>query len=191
MIRAESIRVMHPLFHTGQGGSTPTSALQLRFGKCEPCSAVAMVRAYHSRLPRCQAGPWMYAFEAEHDGIRYAAALWNNPSARCLPGHWIELRRMVCVDDAPRYTASRFLAWMVRWIAKYHPEHERAISYQDTAVHKGTIYKACGWSAAQTTTARVRDRSKNRIGTNRAYRSNINGVQCDAGAKVRWEKTVR
>jgi len=147
---------------------------------------VGLVRAWHSRLPNCQRGPWMYAFHAHYDGVTYAVALWNSPSARTLPCHWIELRRMACSSDAPRNTASRFLAWMVRHIRRAHPKHERAISYQDTAVHSGTIYKASGWTVDHVSAPRVRDRSGLRTGTDRLYRSNLNGADPDASAKARW-----
>lgn len=97
---------------------------------------------------------------------------------------------MACSPEAPRNTASRFLGWMARWFAANHPERERMLSYQDTAVHSGGIYKAAGWDAAYVSKPRVRDRSKPRIGTERAYRSNLNGVEPDASAKVRWEKKL-
>ena len=125
------------------------------------------------------------------DDMTFAVALWNNPSARCLPGHWRELRRMACAPDAPKFTASRFLGWMVRWFKQHEPEHEKLISYQDTAVHNGTIYKACGWVAESVTVERVRDRSKNRTNTTRAYRSNINGVEPDKSSKVRWAVRIK
>lgn len=192
-IRAEGDRVAHPLFQAEGGGSTPTSALSagvLRFRPCEKDHAVAMTRLWHSRLPNTQAGPWMYAFCAEHAGVTYAVALWNTPSARCLPQHWIELRRMACAPDAPKNTPSRFLAWMTRWLVANAPQHERAISYQDTAVHAGTIYKAAGWTPAYTSKPRVRDRSGKRAGTERMYRWNINGDGADASAKVRWELDI-
>lgn len=170
---------------------TTVRARHLTIELCPSLEAVEFVAAWHSRLPRCQYGPWQYAFRAHLDGHVYAVALWNNPSARTLPSHWLELRRMACSPDAPRNTASRFLAQMVRYFEASCPEAERVISYQDTAVHTGTIYRAAGWDAAHTSKPRVRDRSKNRVGTKRAYRSNLNGVEPDASAKVRWEKTLR
>lgn len=153
--------------------------------------AVELVRLWHSRLPNVQRGPWQFAF-AMVDGLGniYAVALWNNPSARMLPGNWLELRRMACAPDAPRNTASRFLALMVEWFRANYPEREKCISYQDTAVHAGTIYKAAGWIAEYRSLPRVRDRSKLRAGTTRAYRSSLNGVEPDASAKVRWAKTL-
>jgi hypothetical protein len=78
----------------------------------------------------------------------------------------------------------------VRYFRSECPERERCISYQDTAVHEGTIYKASNWTAAYVSKARVRDRSKDRVGTHRAYRSNLNGAGPDASEKIRWEMAL-
>lgn len=175
------------LFQAGDGGSQPTPALRARslwFEKCAPELAVDGVRRWHSRLPNCQDGPWMYCFLARVSDHVYAVGLWSSPSARCLPQHWIELRRMACAPDAPKNTASRFLAWMTRQLPT---SHEKAISYQDTEVHTGTIYKACGWNPAFLSKGRVRNRHKPRVGTNRPYRQDINGVTAAMAPKVRWE----
>ena len=163
----------------------------LRFEVCPKDQAVQLCRAWHSRLPNTQAGPWQFAFcaYAPSDEI-VAVALWNNPSARTLPSHWLELRRMACSPVAPKNTASRFLAWMARYFAAEHRHREKLISYQDTAVHDGTIYKAAGWRVDFVSKARVRDRSKNRAGTNRKYRADINGVDAAASEKIRWAKTL-
>ena len=187
---AGSVRVAYPLFQAGGGGSTPTPALKARslwFDRCSVVFAIDLVRLWHSRLPKCQRGPWQFAFNASHDGITYAVALWNNPSTRSLPSHWLELRRMAVSDDAPTNTASRFLAWMVRYFRVACPERERCLAYQDTEVHAGGIYRACGWHQAFVGTKRRRDRSKMRAGTQRAYRSNLNSDVVDSAAKVRWE----
>ena len=166
-------------------------ARDLSFSECSKVEAVEFCRNNHSRLPNTQSGPWQFAFCAKTpDQSVVAVALWNNPSARMLPGHWLELRRMACSDHAPRFTASSFLGWMARWFKANHPNRERMISYQDTAVHTGTIYKAAGWTPAYVSKPRVRDRSKPRVGTERAYRSNINGIEPDASAKIRWEKML-
>lgn len=181
--RAESIRVMHPLFQEGQGGSTPTSALHLRFHPCRLEDAISLVAEWHSRLPKVIASNitrntrWVsYAAEAP-DGITYAVAIWSNPIATGLPYHeWLELRRMAIADDAPKNTASRMLAWMGRDIIKRFPEIQRLISYQDCEVHTGCIYRAAGW----TPTAKSfdhRDRGKR------------NRSQTTA-TKQRWEKVL-
>jgi hypothetical protein len=189
----DGARVAYPLFQTGDGGSRPTSPLHARdliFEKSPKNHAVTLIRMWHSRLPKCQRGPWTHAFRGHINDYSYVVALWNNTSSRCLPQHWRELRRMACSPDAPKNTASRFLAWMVRWFKKHEPQCERLISYQDTEVHTGTIYKAAGWTPEWRTTKRIRDRSKNRTGTNRMYRSNLHGKKIDSISKIRWEKIL-
>lgn len=188
---ADSIRIMHPLFQMGDSGVTPTSALQIKardliFEQCPKAHAVALVRAWHSRLPNCQNGPWTHAFHGRIGDETYVVALWNSPSGRCLPSNWRELRRMACSPDAPKNTPSRFLAWMVRWFKEHEPLCPHLISYQDTAVHSGTIYKAAGWLPEATTVERVRDRSGLRAGTTRKYRWNVNGEEPDSVSKIRW-----
>jgi hypothetical protein len=178
-------RCEHPLFYISH--TVPSRARHLSISGCSKSHAAQMTRAWHSRLPNVQDGPWQFAFKCSKDGVTYAVALWNNPSARMLPQNWLELRRMACAPDAPKFTASRFLGWMVRYFRENCPERERCISYQDTAVHTGTIYKASNWTPAYVSKARIRNRSKNRVGTNRAYRSNLNGPDPDASEKIRWE----
>lgn len=94
---------------------------------------------------------------------------------------------MAVAPDAPHCTASFFLGAMRRWIQRNMPEVPRLVSYQDVDVHRGTIYKAAGWEPTAFAAPRIRDRSKTRKGTHRAYRSNLNGVIPDGAGKVRWE----
>ena len=47
--------------------------------------------------------------------------------------------------DSPKNTASFMIAEMQRWILKSMPTLFKLISYQDTGVHLGTIYKASNW----------------------------------------------
>ena len=77
---------------------------------------------------------------------------------------------------------------MVRRLRVEFPEYERAISYQDTEVHMGTIYKAAGWTPAHHAKPRQRDRTGFRAGTRRMYRWNLNGDSPDGAGKVRWER---
>ncbi len=183
--RVDRTREVHPLFPTGDGGSTPTSTLRARhldFSECPKPHAVELVAKWHSRLPRCARGPWTQAFHAHFNGVTYAVALWNNPSTRCLPSHWRELRRMACAPDAPRNTASRFIGWMVRWFQTHHPSAEKLISYQDCQVHTGTIYRAAGWIPEHISAPRKRDRSAIGAGLRKA----VNGNDADVSGKVRW-----
>jgi hypothetical protein len=191
----DSTRVVCPLFQTGEGGSIPTSTLQakdLLFELCPVKQATQLNREWHSRLPKIHDIFWHYAFRASYHDVIFAVALWSQPTTRCLPQHWLELRRMACAPDAPKNTASRFLGWMVRYFKRVTPERERCISYQDTAVHQGTIYRAAGWVPAYTGKAMVRtDRVMAMKKTeNTLYRKRINGEAVDQSAKIRWEKSL-
>jgi hypothetical protein len=187
----DAARHTAPLFVASADASdSHVRARHLLFEPCPKPHAVEMVRLWHSRLPNTQRGPWTHAFRGHCQDKTYVVALWNNCSARTLPQSWRELRRMACAPDAPRNTASRFLGWMARWFTDNEPSVDRLISYQDTAVHKGTIYKAAGWVIGSEGVKRLRDRSKARAGTSRMYRTSINGTDADMSRKVRWEKAT-
>lgn len=148
-MRGERIRVIHPLFQEGQAGSTPSSPLLMRVEEVEYDHAKELNRLWHSRLPRMGTGfikamPFL-CFVADFHGLAYAVAIWSNPVARNLPQReWLELRRLAISPDAPRNTASWMLGIMARLIHKKRPWVETLVSYQDTEVHTGGIYKAAG-----------------------------------------------
>jgi hypothetical protein len=119
-------------------------------------------------------------FCAEFDGLHYATAVWTHPIARNLPQEtWLELRRLAIAPDAPRNTASRMLAVMACLIRKARPEIECLVSYQDTEVHAGTIYKAAGWTATATNADGEWDRPNR---SRQAAQS--------AAPKQRWERVL-
>lgn len=99
----------------------PRRARDLHVDRCDVLHARRLIHDWHSRLPNTQPAPWMAAYRAAHDGVTYAVALWNSPSARTLPSGWIELRRMAVAPDAPHCTASRFLNEMLRCIEREFP----------------------------------------------------------------------
>ena len=173
-----------PLFD--EVGPAPNTARALIVDLCPIQHARELVAAWHSRMPQTQRSPWQYAFAARYGGITYGVALWHNPSARMLPSHWLELRRLAVSDDAPHCTASRMLGQMARYFRANAPDRERLISYQDADVHQGTIYAAAGWTAAHTTPARQRDRSTKRPSGN-LYRWDANGAEAHSSPKIRWE----
>lgn len=147
--RGESIRVMYPIFQAEQGGSTPTSPLSAKDLTIERIPyerAKDLNRKWHSRLPRLGGKFGCISFGATHGGIIYAIAIWSNPVARLLPQHeWLELRRLATSPESPRNTCSRMLRIMELLISRDDPTITRLISYQDTEVHTGGIYKAAGW----------------------------------------------
>jgi hypothetical protein len=68
--------------------------------------------------------------------------------------HWWELRRLAIAPDAPRNTASRLLCVIRRIVKQRHPDVVKLISYQDTEVHTGTIYRAAGWKIGRQVTVK-------------------------------------
>ena len=154
---AEDVAVAYPLFHEEWGGSTPTSALQLRFSVTTEAIFKTLNAEWHSRLPKIGNSHFRVCYSAECNNIFYAVASWSNPVARLLPQQtWLELRRFAISPNAPRLTASRMLGWMRRDIIRRFPKVERLISYQDLDAHKGTIYKATGWKQADNFKPRAR-----------------------------------
>lgn len=182
---ADDVRDSMPLFRSGCGGSIPTSALQLLISKCDVHRAIELNEKWHSRLPKVE---WSnvvrcschVCFVAEFDDIAYASAIWSSPVARALNGmSWLELRRLAIATDAPKNTATRMLRVMRIIISKDFPNITNLISYQDTEVHSGTIYKAAGWK--QTTRKIV-----GKVGWNSRKRNQMQ----TCSDKVRWDMSV-
>lgn len=184
-LRGDGVPVASPLFQGEGGGAIPTSPLQLHFEECSVDSAMQLNALWHSRLPNTVKGnllrnPICVCFWATFDNAVFAVAIWTTPvAANRLSNGWnrLELRRFAVADNAPNNTASRFLGWMARVIRKKYPNLVGLVSYQDTEVHSGTIYKAAGWVigneagfAPWMNSARVRHAK----------------VQSDA-PKIRWE----
>lgn len=175
--------VAYPLFQAENRGSIPTSPLQLRVGRISHETFRALNRLWHSRLPECN-----NAFEGvgicygmEFEGRYYAVSYWSHPvSASIDSDGCYELRRMAVGPLAPRHTPSRFLSVMVKLLRKDRPTLNRLISYQDTDVHQGTIYKASGWTPTHWGDRARWDTNKNRV--------RVNGPA--TGPKIRWEKVL-
>lgn len=176
---ADDVEVAFPLFQAEWGGSTPTSALQLKIHPLDSTIGMKLNQKWHSRLPEIGNGMQCFWFGAEFGNIWYAVAAWSNPVARMFNGrNLLELRRMAISDSAPQNTGSRMISVMVSMIKKTRPEIRGVISYQDTEVHSGTIYKASGWTKVET-----KGQTKWNM-PNRSRKENpSSGVR-----KIRWEK---
>ena len=183
--RADDARVACPLFQAEYGGSTPTSALQLHIGKITSKLAVKLNKKWHSRMPQLDCyNICAPCFVAECNNLYYAIAMWSLPIAanRITNGNQcLELRRMAIAPDAPKNTASRMLGIMARIIRKERPDIIRLLSYQDTEVHKGTIYAAAGWKAVRTADFVSWDNHSKRPGK----------INQSHAPKVRWELAIR
>jgi hypothetical protein len=148
--RADGVREARSLFQERGSGAVPTSALQLTLEVIDFEDARKLNRLWHSRLPRigdpARVMRAALCFGAVFDGLYYATAIWSHPANRSLPQEdWLELRRLAVAPDAPKNTASRMLGVMARLIRRYRPKIARLVSYHDTEVHTGGIYRAAGW----------------------------------------------
>jgi hypothetical protein len=188
ILRADDVIDSMPLFRNGRGGEIPTSALQLKINKCNVHRACELNQLWHSRFPKIH---WSnvvrnkdyVCYIAEYDDIAYAVAIWSSPIAanRLSEGNTaLELRRMAISDDAPINTASRMIGIMRKIISKQMPHITILVSYQDTDVHSGTIYKASGWNAVS--------QNKGISWTNKNRNRN---KEQSLAAKVRWEYRLK
>ena len=193
-LSGDGVRVAMPLFQEEGGGSIPTSPLQFTIYKISLSRARKLNRQWHSRLPEYNTGFLNYAkvcFGAQFKGIFYGVAIWSHPLARALPQKtWLELRRLAISPDSPKNTASRMVAIMTQLIKKDFPHIETLISYQDTRVHKGIIYKASGWSPGQHSKGGTWS-SPTSIDPNTGRARLRPDLQNATGPKIRWEKRIR
>lgn len=185
-ICGDDVRVAYPLFQKESGGSIPTSPLQFRFVEIPIETARRLNRMWHSRLPEYRVGcrPKQHAwvcYAAEYDGLFYAVAIWSHPNSRFLDkADCLELRRMAISPDSPANTASRMISVMIKLIRKIDSNIKKFISYQDTEVHKGTIYRASGWFIAKE--SKAMDYSFN----NKRHRPKPQNI----ADKIRWEYSI-
>jgi hypothetical protein len=152
---------------------------------CQMRRAQELNRAWHSVLPKTCLGNLTrntraIAYTAEFDGLFYAVAIWTDPVAanRLKDGvNRLELRRMAIANEAPANTASRMISWMRKDVKQRWPELVGLVSYQDTASHHGTIYKASGWSMVDTTKSL----------TQWSVNGRVRNDEQSKAPKVRWE----
>lgn len=171
----QDVSVVAPLFDLGNP-DPPKSPKQFTMQIINGGRAMELNQQWHSRLPLF-GGALRIAYGLEYEGRYYGVAMWSHPVARLLPQHtWLELRRMALSPECPRNTATWFLGQMVKDIRNRYSGLERLISYQDTEVHHGTIYKASNWMPVDTGTKGGWDRpNRNRP---KAQSESL---------KVRWE----
>ena len=176
------------VFQSEDGGSIPTSPLHFNIKQIGVQAACDLNARWHSRLPKVVAGNiyrnrHYVCYAAEYEGNYWAVAIWSSPVAanRFKNGNNIlELRRLAISQDAPFNTATRMLKVMRLDIVKRFPNVTRLISYQDTEVHQGTIYKAAGWQS----TAVSEGISWSATGRKR-------NVDQTTAKKVRWDFLLR
>ena len=168
-------------FQIESGGSIPTSPLQLEIKEIGVRGACLLNEKWHSRLPKID---WSnvvrnrhyICFGAMYDNHWLAVGIWSSPVNQAFDmENVLELRRMAIAPEAPKNTASRMIRIMIALIRKRLPNIKRLISYQDTEVHRGTIYKASGWEAVTKVAYRAWDKTRQRA------------VSQSGADKIRWE----
>lgn len=149
----DSVSAAPSLFQKDSSGSIPTSPLQLEIEIIPTKFACELNTKWHSRLPYIHwsnvvRNTHSVCFGAKYDGQWFAVGIWSSPVAqnRFKDGKkMLELRRLAICKDCPKNTATRLISIMTKMIKGKFPEIERLVSYQDTEVHIGTIYKASNW----------------------------------------------
>jgi hypothetical protein len=151
-----------------------------------PQVASQLVRAWHSILPHIPpSNVWRnkhsVCFALVTNGWAHAVAIYTSPvSPRLSDGSTLELRRLAIAPTCPKNTATWLMARCERRIRARWPEITRLVSYQDTSVHTGTIYKAGGWRAAATTRYRPW-----------GHAARARAQSQTTAKKIRWEKPLR
>lgn len=81
---------------------------------------------------------------------QFGAIIVASPTARRLPGHWLELVRWCLVRRVPNDGSQQWAAF-VRALRTLRPDVTTIVSYSDPSQgHTGALYRACNWWWAPT-----------------------------------------
>jgi hypothetical protein len=176
--------VSSTLFDFAERTEPPLSPKDFEFKVIRAQTACNLNQQWHSRLPvidwsNVVRNTHYVCFGALYESEFYASAIWSSPVAQNRFKHgkqMLELRRLAISPEAPRNTATRMLGYMRKHISILFPDIALLISYQDTEVHLGTIYKADNWSSVHESPG---------IAWNTESRQR--NVEQSLAPKIRWE----
>src|SRR6267378_5053291 len=125
----------------------------LFFERCSLKDVAAFVDTHHYSKTHHKVVP--YAFRLIANGVLAGVCLFGmvagNPKAvQVLRGHenhkdYLELQRLVLLDEVPKNSESRFIAWCLRWLRK-NTNVKAIVSFADPRHgHKGIVYRASNW----------------------------------------------
>lgn len=142
-----------PLFQGGDGGSIPTSALQLYFREIGSPTASKAYSAWHYLGD--QGFVSQINFGAYWEGKLEGAITYGPPNAtdlsgfwdRHTQGDWWEIKRLVMSPLCPKNSESRFIAITIKMLRKIATVKGIVTYADDGQGHQGTIYKASGFKA--------------------------------------------
>ena len=178
----DGVEVACPLFPAEGDGAIPISPLQFTMVELPSLKGRILNEAWHSRIPQITNWQGCTFLGLQYSGQFWGVAIIGRPIARLFNDKPIlELRRMALRDGVPKNTGSRFLRLIRIFIKNNFPHIKTLISYQDSAVHKGTIYKSDGWEP-------VGFRKGGKLAWDSSTRKR-NICQAD-GDKIRWEFTL-
>ena len=142
------------LFQQVNGGSNPTSPLQLFFRTIRSDNANRVFEKFHYAHRAVPISESFGAYKMDSMRTLVGAISFGKPASPSLcdgacgteNSHRIyELNRLWMNDECPKNSESRFIGWSLRQIKRLHPDWI-LVSYADTEQnHKGTIYRATGW----------------------------------------------
>lgn len=149
----DSSTVELPLFQEEDGGSSPTSALQLYFREIGAPTAAKAYRAWHYLGD--QGFVSQINFGAYWEGKLEGAITYGPPNATDLAGYWDrhaqgdwwEIKRLVMSPLCPKNSESRFIAITTKLLRKLATVKGIVTYADDGQGHQGTIYKASGFTA--------------------------------------------
>jgi hypothetical protein len=150
MEKLSHIMIQEPLFWDGNF-QIPESPKMLKVSVIKPQFASNLNELFHSRLPKIHwsnivRNRYYVCYGASYMGVWVACAIWSSPVNQSFDIETtIELRRMAISNLCPKNTATYLIGKMIKDIKTKYPLVKKLISYQDTEVHLGTIYKASNW----------------------------------------------
>ena len=176
------------LFDLSERQAPPSSPKQLKFEVIRAQTACLLNEKWHSRLPiidwsNVVRNTHYVCYGAKYENEFYVSAIWSSPVAQNRFKHgkqMLELRRMAISPESPRNTATRMLAFMRKDITHRFPDIALLISYQDTEVHLGTIYKADNWVAVAESSGLEWNTAKRKRNTEQSL-----------APKIRWEFKIK
>jgi hypothetical protein len=145
-----NLMIQEPLFWNREF-EIPLSPKQCKIDIIKPQFASQLNTIWHSRLPEIHwsnivRNRYYVCYGISYMGIWIGCAIWSSPVNQNFDiVTTLELRRMAISELCPKNTATYMISKMIKDIDKRLPLVSKLISYQDTEVHLGTIYKASNW----------------------------------------------
>jgi len=148
--KIHNMMIQEPLFWDGNF-EIPTSPKSLKIDVIKSQFACELNNIWHSRLPvihwsNVVRNRYYICYGFSYMGIWIGCAIWSSPVNQNFDiESTLELRRMAISELCPKNTATYTISKMIKDIETKFPLVTKLISYQDTEVHNGTIYKASNW----------------------------------------------